>query len=143
MDKNVVAYSTEMVIIVLTSNKRKENYLNQTLTSLHLEHSKATENFQIILCSADSDKLLYEENLGFKWIFPCLDGRCINLNSQSRRGNKHVEDFLICYNAIKSQLDFTSDIQLWIEDDVVLMENFFQTLSSILALRNPGLSTTP
>ena len=63
-------------------------------------------------------------------------------NSQSRRGNKHVEDFLICYNAIKSHLDFTPDIQLWIEDDVVLMENFFSTLSSILAFRKPILSTS-
>ena len=54
-----------------------------------------------------------------------------------------MEDFLICYNAIKNQLEFTPDIQLWIEDDVVLMENFFPTLKSILALRKPGLSTTP
>ena len=131
-------FSEDLIIVVLTSSKRKESYLHQTLSSLHLEQSKATGSFHLIVCSADSVKASFEENLNFTWILPCLDGKCDN--SMNKRGNKHIEDFLLCHEAVRSK--YNPQYELWLEDDVTLMEDFFSTFKSIMAFRKAILSST-
>ena len=44
---------------------------------------------------------------------------------------------------MEQQLGSDVDHLLWLEDDVILMENFFSTLSSILAHQRDRLTSVP
>ena len=124
--------SSEYVVVVLTSQTREVNYLNQTLTSLQHQLLAATEHIPVIVCSADSEKRINIDHHNFSVIQPCLESDC----QVKTRGNKHVEDFIICYDAIKQMInEDKTNYQLWLEDDVELMNNFFTTLNSIMSFR--------
>ena len=131
--------SEDMIIVVLTSSRRKESYLHQTLSSLHLEQSKASVVFPLVVCSADIDQSKVKENQNVTWIIPCLDGKCPKPLNSKARGNKHIEDFLLCHEAIRQ--DYNPVHELWLEDDVVLMDDFFSTFQSILTFRKTTLSS--
>ena len=68
--------------------------------------------------------------------------RCQNYKQRIKE-QKIVQDFIICHDEVEQQLDSDVDHLLWLEDDVILMENFFSTLSSILAYHRDKLTTVP
>ena len=45
-----------------------------------------------------------------------------------------VEDFIICHDELEKHLGPHVDTLLWLEDDLVLMDNFFPSLTSIMTL---------
>ena len=56
---------------------------------------------------------------------------------------KYVADFLVCHDSVQHHIENSgkkSDLFLWLEDDVILMEKFFATIQSILSFKNYELS---
>ena len=54
-----------------------------------------------------------------------------------------VEDFILCHDELETHLGPEVETILWLEDDVVLMDNFFPTLTSIMTHDRERLSRVP
>ena len=54
-----------------------------------------------------------------------------------------VEDFIICHDELEKHLGPHVDTLLWLEDDLVLMDNFFPSLTSIMTHGRGRLSRAP
>ena len=60
---------------------------------------------------------------------------------KKRAERKHNNDFLICHDAVEKEIGSNVQTILWLEDDVVLMDNFFSTLYSLLNFRRSRLQS--
>ena len=70
----------------------------------------------------------------------------IRCTAQDNKEKKYVADFLVCHDSIQSHIEDSGlkpDYFLWLEDDIILMENFFYTLHSALRFQMEKLSTKP
>ena len=54
-----------------------------------------------------------------------------------------MTDFILCHDELEKMLGDDVDLLLWFEDDVVLMENFFSTITSILTHQTARLARAP
>ena len=61
---------------------------------------------------------------------------------KKRAERKHNNDFLICHDAVEKEIGSNVQTILWLEDDVVLMDNFFSTINSILEFRRTRLRSS-
>ena len=137
-----IEYRTEnndMAIIVQTSS-RDTSYRNRTLISLYTELLKSDKaGHQVLVCSTEgTDNSLEMPVISqFKSVQPCLipTEDCINAFNQKDKEKKIVKDFVLCYEAIENKINEDVKHLLWLEDDVILMEDFFSTLSSIMTFR--------
>ena len=135
--------NNEMAIIVQTSN-RDTSYRNRTLVSLYTELVKS-EGHQVIVCSADGkEKSLNMPGLAhFKSLQPCLiqSEDCTTAFEEKDKEKKIVKDFVLCHDAIENEINVDVKYLLWLEDDVILMKDFFSTLSSIITCREKTLQS--
>lgn len=131
--------NNDMAIIVQTSN-RDTSYRNRTLLSLYTELMRSEQTgHHVIVCSAEGA----EQNLElpviphFKSLQPCLipTEDCRIASNQKDKEQKIVRDFILCHAAIENEISEDVKYLLWLEDDVILMEDFFSTLSSIMTFR--------
>ena len=83
---------------------------------------------------------------------PCQEGECqegdvergdgATAEEKKRKGEKKQnDDFLFCHGAVEAVISESVDSILWLEDDVVLMDNFFSTLYSLLNFRRSRLQS--
>ena len=131
--------NNDMAIIVQTSN-RDTSYRNRTLMSLYTELLRnELAGYQVIVCSAEGtdNRLEMPVISHFKSVQPCLipTEDCINASNQKDKEKKIVQDFVLCHEAIENEINEDVKHLLWLEDDVILMEDFFSTLSSIMTFR--------
>ena len=135
--------NNDMAIIVQTSN-RDTSYRNRTLVSLYTELVKS-EGHQVIVCSADGkEKSLNMPGLAhFKSLQPCLiqSEDCTTAFEEKDKEKKIVKDFVLCHDAIENEINVDVKYLLWLEDDVILMKDFFSTLSSIITFREKTLQS--
>ena len=54
-----------------------------------------------------------------------------------------MTDFILCYDELEKMMGDDVDLILWFEDDVVLMDKFFPTLTSILTHHTARLARDP
>ena len=82
----------------------------------------------------------------------CQEGKCqdgdvergdgATAEEKKRKGEKKQnDDFLFCHGAVEAVISESVETVLWLEDDVVLMDNFFSTLYSLLNLRRSRLQS--
>ena len=50
-------------------------------------------------------------------------------------------DFITCHGAVEAAINKSVETIIWLEDDVVLMDNFFSTLFSLLNFRKSRLQS--
>lgn len=137
-------YNKHLAIVVQTSNSRDTSYRNRTLGSIFTEMMR-TEGHQVIVCSADgTEKSLNMPMMShFKLLLPCLikTKDCTNASEEKDREKKIVKDFVLCHEAVENEINLDIKYLLWLEDDVILMKDFFYTLSSILTFRKMTLQS--
>ena len=133
-----------MAIIVQTSN-RDTSYRNMTLVSLYTELKRSEGGHQVIVCSADgTEKSLSMPGIAhFKSLQPCLihTKDCNDAFEEKDKEKKIVKDFVLCHEAIENEITVNVKYLLWLEDDVILMKDFFSTLSSIITFREKTLQS--
>ena len=82
----------------------------------------------------------------------CQEGKCqdgdvergdgATAEEKKRKGEKKQnDDFLFCHGAVEAVISESVETVLWLEDDVVLMDNFFSTLYSLLNFRRSRLQS--
>ena len=54
-----------------------------------------------------------------------------------------MTDFLLCHEKLEKMMGDEVDLLLWLEDDVILMEDFFPSLTSILSQHRARLDRAP
>ena len=54
-----------------------------------------------------------------------------------------MTDFLLCQEELEKMMGDDVELLLWLEDDVVLMDNFFPSLTSILSHHRARLDRAP
>ena len=54
-----------------------------------------------------------------------------------------MTDFILCHDELEKMMGDSADLILWFEDDVVLMDKFFPTLTSIMTHNTARLSRDP
>ena len=54
-----------------------------------------------------------------------------------------MTDFILCHEELEKLMGDNVDLILWFEDDVVLMDKFFPTLTSILSHHTARLARHP
>ena len=59
----------------------------------------------------------------------------------ARVEKKLNHDFITCHGAVEAVINKSVETIIWLEDDVVLMDNFFPTLSSLLNFRRSKLQS--
>ena len=59
----------------------------------------------------------------------------------ARVEKKLNHDFIICHGAVEAVINKSVETIIWLEDDVVLMDNFFSTLFSLLNFRRSKLQS--
>ena len=130
--------NTDMAIIVQTS-MRDISYRNKTLLSVYKELVGNKAGHQVIVCSADAREsdLKLPEIFNFKPLQPCVTQTeaCLAATKEENKEKKIVKDFVLCHDAIENEVEDGVRYLLWLEDDVVLMEDFFSTLASIMIFR--------
>ena len=128
----------DMAIIVQTSD-RKTSYRNKTLLSIHTELMRTNGGHTVYVCSADgSEKSLNMPVISYlKSLQPCIiqTEDCRNASEEKDKEKKIVKDFVLCHEAIENEINEDVKYLLWLEDDVILMEDFFSTLSAIMSFR--------
>ena len=70
----------------------------------------------------------------------------IRCAAKDNKEAQYVADFLVCHDSVQSYIEdggLKPDFFLWMEDDVILMENFFATLQSALSFQKEKLYKNP
>ena len=139
--------NNDLAIVVQTSNTRDTSYRNRTLMSIYTEMMRSDEGgHQVIVCSADgTEKSLNLPVMShhFKSLLPCLikTEDCTKASEEKDKEKKIVKDFVLCHEAIENEINVDIKYLLWLEDDVILMKDFFSTLSSIMTFRKMTLQS--
>ena len=133
----------ELAVVMITAPRRGPGYLARSLASLHSELKNHYVEYPVPINVCFSDA---EEHNELSTLLPLPSSIILhNLTSpvvQKHAQNKEVKckmDFVTCIEKINASLHPQTSQVIFLEDDVILMKDFFPTLFTIINLHRDKL----
>ena len=127
-----------LAVLVLTAKRQGVSYLGRSLHALHKElHRDAVDHQHLVfVCTG-------EEALGLRELpFPILQPNT-SLPYLPPGDQKAKKDLVFCSNKLEKMLPKSVEHILILEEDAVLMDNFFSTLLAWMSFHSERLQSEP
>ena len=128
-----------LAVLVLTAKRRGVSYLGRSLLALHKEvHRAAVDHQHLVFVCTGEEALGLREQLPFQVLQPNTSLPYLPPGDQ-----KAKRDLVFCSNQLEKMLPKSVEHILILEEDAVLMEDFFSTLLSWMSFHSERLQSEP
>ena len=133
-------YSRQLAVLVLTASRQGVSYLGRSLLALHREMEATKPQPLVFVCTGEAgmDKE-YSRRLPFHLMQP-NKSLPANLSPGNRKAKR---DFVFCADRMDEMLPKDVKHILILEDDTLMMEGFFSTLSAWMTFHQERLEAEP
>ena len=128
-----------LAVLVLTAKRRGVSYLGRSLLALHKEvHRAAVDHQHLVFVCTGEEALGLREQLPFQVLQPNTPLPYLPPGDQ-----KAKRDLVFCSNQLEKMLPKSVEHILILEEDAVLMEDFFSTLLAWMSFHSDRLQSEP
>ena len=128
-----------LAVLVLTAKRRGVSYLGRSLLALHKEvHRAAVDHQHLVFVCTGEEALGLREQLPFQVLQPNTSLPYLPPGDQ-----KAKRDLVFCSNQLEKMLPKSVEHILILEEDAVLMEDFFSTLLAWMSFHSERLQSEP
>ena len=140
-EQAIQQHYSHLAVLVLTASRQGVSYLGRSLLALHGEVVAAKNKPLVFVCSGEKEiEKKFRNRLPFPLIQPNTS-QPLHLWSPGNR--KAKQDFVFCVDQMHQTLPQDVEHILILEDDTLVMQGFFSTLSTWMTFHQERLEAEP